>query len=148
MPVPRPHDQCRLANDFVRDERKRLRACWIRGAIRLLDMFAEVGRWDEMIPIAERGIVRDRYREDFCFHLGTAWFQTGKYIEAFQACQDYEGSISHDRAMLPTRRMRDLRSRVEEVKRNGVGHAKRNGAGQCDSGGPNRHVTFNAGFER
>ncbi|MBN1825984.1 MAG: hypothetical protein JW958_06945 [Candidatus Eisenbacteria bacterium] len=98
--------------EFAAEERERLRDRLIRATGRLLSLFAEEKRWEEVVPLCRSGIAQDPYREEFHYHLVQAHHRLGNRREALDDYHRYEETMVRELDLLPSGRMKALADKV------------------------------------
>ncbi len=95
-------------DEFIDAERGRLRDRFSRGVSALLKLHTSGRRWDEIIPLARRGLRHDPYRESYHWHLVHALLRKGHRREAADAYMAYEHELLRELGVLPSADMRKL----------------------------------------
>jgi len=98
--------------DCAAEERERLRDRFVRVVGRLLSLYAEAKRWEEIIPLCRSGISQEPYREEFYFHLVQAHGRLGNRREALADYHRYEEMMIRELDLLPSRSMKALLDQI------------------------------------
>lgn len=98
--------------ELVAAERERLRDLFLRALRRALASRARRARWDEIVPLARRGLAEDPWEEELHHHLLQALDRLGHRREALEAWQAYERAMVGELGILPSPRMKQLADRI------------------------------------
>jgi LuxR family maltose regulon positive regulatory protein len=94
--------------EFVTEERERLRDRLIRGLSAQADALAARRRWTECAAVCGRGLERDAYHEGFHFQLVRSQIMLGNRHGALERYQQYADLMASEMGLLPSRPMKDL----------------------------------------
>ncbi len=98
--------------EFLTEERERLRDRFLDGVGRLLSLYRSSKRWADAIPLSRLGLVEDPYNEEFYETMIQAHLRMRHRKEALAAYQRYERMMTRELGLLPTPRMKLLANQV------------------------------------